>query len=103
MFEEIFDHESIGKEYHYNGIDGKEHWVRFNSTGNKICSKDSDGIEIYRERDSNGKLLYVKIYFNKDSHEYEEWNEYDSNGNKIHLKDSNGNEEWYDSNGKEIH
>lgn len=37
--------------------------------------------------------MYKKIY-TKDSDGVEEWKEYDSNGNEIHLKNSNGYETW---------
>jgi YD repeat-containing protein len=47
--------------------------------------------------DSNGNMVH-----SKDSDGYESWREYDSNGNMIHYKDSNGYECWFDSNGKEI-
>ena len=45
---------------------------------------------------SNGNMIHYK-----DSNGYEFWKEYDSNGNMIHYKNSNGYEFWY-HNGVEI-
>ena len=58
---------------------------------------DSYGTE--RWYDSNGNKIHYK-----DSNGYEAWYEYDSNGNVTHYKTSNGDEAWYeyDSNGNKI-
>ena len=36
-----------------------------------------------------------KIHYKK-SDGYESWDEYDTDGHKIHYKNSDGNEEWYE-------
>ena len=50
-----------------------------------------------REYDSNGNEIHFK-----NSNGYEWWYDYDSNGKLIHYKNSNGYETWYDSNGNKI-
>ena len=64
--------------------------LEFDSDGNLIYSKDSDGNEYWYEYDSNGNEIHYK---NSDG--YECWNEYDSNGNEIHYKNSDGYERFY--------
>ena len=51
------------------------------------------------EYDSKGNEIYFK-----NSNGFERWSEYDSKGNKIHYKNSNGVEEWYeyDSKGNKV-
>ena len=49
------------------------------------------------EYDSNGNEIHFK-----NSNGYEWWYDYDSNGKLIHYKNSNGYETWYDSNGNKI-
>jgi YD repeat-containing protein len=40
--------------------------------------------------DSNGNCIHFKT-----SDGFESWHEYDSNGNLIHYKNSNGFEQWF--------
>ena len=49
-------------------------------------------VEVYSviEYDSNGNWIHYKA---SNGEEY--WYEYDSKGNRIHSKDSNGKVEWY--------
>ena len=49
------------------------------------------------EYDSNGNEIHYK-----NSNGYEYWYDYDSKGNLIHYKNSNRCETWYDSNGNKI-
>ena len=96
------------KTYKEVTVNGKtlSKWVEvlsiseYDSNGNLIHFKDSDGYEYWKEYDSNGNEIHYKTSNGK-----EEWYEYDSNGNPIHYKDNKGNEEWYeyDSNGNQIH
>ena len=51
----------------------------------------------FYEYDSNGNLIHYK-----NSNGYETWYEYDSHGNLTHYRNSNGGEFWRDSNGKKI-
>ena len=69
----------------------------YDSNGNEIHYKNSNGYEWWSEYDINGKLIHFK-----NSTGCEEWYEYDSNGNEIHFKDSDGYERWYDSKGNSI-
>ena len=50
-------------------------------------------VEVYSviEYDSNGNLIH-----SKDSDGDEKWYEYDSNGNQIHYKDNDGEEYWHE-------
>ena len=50
-----------------------------------------------REYDTNGNEIHYK-----DSNGYETWREYDANNNVIHYKNSDGFEEWYNSEGNVI-
>jgi len=69
----------------------------YDSNGNEIHYKNSDGFESWSKYDSHGKVIHFK---NSDGYEY--WYEYDGNGNEIHYKNSDGYERWYDSNGNRI-
>ena len=69
----------------------------YDSNGNLIHYKKSNGFESWREYDSHGKLIHYK---NSDGYEY--WYEYDGNGNEIHYKNSDGYERWCDSKGNSI-
>jgi HAMP domain-containing protein len=64
---------------------------------NLIHYKDSNGLEYWKEYDSNNNLIHYK-----NSNGNEEWFAYDSNNYPIHYKNSDGVEEWYDSNGNSI-
>jgi YD repeat-containing protein len=90
-------YDSNGNIIHYKNSNGYEWWQEYDSNGNCIHSKNSNGYEWWREYDSNGNMIH-----SKNSDGYESWIEYDSDGNVIHYKDSNGIEFWYDSDGKEI-
>jgi YD repeat-containing protein len=97
-FEEIGiirEYDSNGNLIHYKDSDGYEEWNEYDSNGNIIHYKDSNGYECWKEYDSNGNEIHYK---NSYGNEY--W--YDSDGNEIHIKDSYGYEYWYDSNGTEI-
>ena len=96
----VREYDSNGNVIHNKDSDGSEYWREYDSNGNMIHYKDSYGYEYWMEYDSNGNEIHYK---NSDG--YEEWKEYDSNGNEIHYKKSNGYEYWmeYDSNGNEIH
>ena len=84
-------------QIHYNDSNnGYEIW--YDTNGNCIHSKYSNGNEIWYEYDTNGNCIHSKY-----SNGYEIWCEYDTNGKCIHSKDSNGNERWYDTNGNCIH
>ena len=93
----ISEYDSNGNEIHSKYSNGEEYWYEYDRNGNKIHSKDSDGYEEWYEYDGNGNEIHSKT---KYGNEY--WYEYDSNGNQIHYKDSDGYEYWceYDSNGK---
>jgi|688.fasta_scaffold1928994_1 YD repeat-containing protein len=77
-------------------IDGTIVWMekvyrkRLATTTRRWCYKID-------EYDSNGNLIH-----SKDSDGFETWHEYDANGNLIHYKSSGGVESWYDSFGKKI-
>jgi YD repeat-containing protein len=81
----------------YKVVIENENEFLYDSNGNMIHSKNSDGYESWIEYDSDGNVIHYK-----HSNGYEFWKEYDSNGNMIHFKNSNGNEYWYDSNGNKI-
>ena len=97
--------EKIFKEFVVKG-EKISKWVtktgetQYDSNGNEIHRKNSDGYEEWCEYDSNGNLIHYK---NSKGEEW--WYEYDSNGNEIHKKNSYG-EEWceneYNSEGKLI-
>ena len=63
--------------------------IEYDSNGNLIHSKYSNGEEYWYEYDRNGNEIHYKTSNGK-----EEWYEYDSNGNQIHYKDNKGNEKW---------
>ena len=65
--------------------DGNEQW--YDSNGNMIHSKTSNGFECWHEYDSNGNTIHSKT-----SNGFECWYEYDSDGNVIHTKVSNSND-----------
>jgi YD repeat-containing protein len=96
----IREYDSKGNVIHIKNSNGFEKWREYDSNGNCIHSKNSDGFESWREYDSNGNVTH-----NKDSTGYEWWREYDSNGNMIYYKNPDGYEYWkeYDSKGNVIH
>ena len=53
--------------------------------------------QYWRDYDSEGNLIHFK-----NSNGWEFWTDYDSEGNRIHFKNSDGLEYWYDSNGNRI-
>ena len=65
--------------------------IEYDSNGNEIHSKYSNGEEYWYEYDRNGNKIH-----SKDNKGYEEWYEYDSNGNQIHYKDNDGEEYWHE-------
>ena len=72
-------------------------WVKYysiteyDSKGNQIHYKDSNGDEVWWEYDSKGNQIHSKY---SDGDEW--WYEYDSKGNEIHSKYSDGDERWYE-------
>ena len=88
--------EKVYKEVNING-EKLSKWLtvdsitEYDSKGNEIHFKDSDGFEYWHEYDSKGNQIH-----SKDSGGREDWYEYDSKGNKIHSKYSIGNEYWYE-------
>jgi len=85
---EVYFKNGVKKYEHSKNSDGLEEWREYDSKGNNIYFKNSNGLEEWREYDSKGNNIY-----SKDSDGLEEWREYDSIGNKIHFKNSDG-EEW---------
>jgi YD repeat-containing protein len=63
----------------------------YDSKGNLIHYRDSDGWEAWYEYDSNGNYIHFR-----SSVGLEAWREYDTNGKLIHFKNSFGDEYWYD-------
>jgi hypothetical protein len=57
--------------------------TKFDSNGNMIHFKSSNGYEKWYKYDSTGNMVHFK-----SSNGYEKWQEYDSNGNLIHFKNS---------------
>ena len=86
-----YEYDSNGNEIHSKDSDGDEIWREYDNNGNLIHCKNSDGFEYWHEYDNNGNLIH-----SKSSDGYEEWHEYDENGNIIHYKDSCGYEKWYE-------
>ncbi|MBQ3824906.1 MAG: hypothetical protein II811_02085, partial [Spirochaetaceae bacterium] len=97
--------EKVYKEVSVNG-EMVSKWLEvvsmaeYDSKGNEIYFKNSNGFERWSEYDSKGNKIHYK-----NSNGVEEWYEYDSKGNEIHFKNSDGDEWWYeyDSKGNEIH
>ena len=80
-------------------IDGNLY--EYDSKGNLIHTKGSNGSETFWEYDNNGNEIHSK-YFDGHSYPYERFSYYDSNGKLNHFKDSNCCEYWYDSNGNKL-
>lgn len=93
----LFAKNPVYKEFIINGETlGKwvyvtEYWYEYDSKGNQIHYKDSDGNEEWYEYDFKGNQIHYK---NSYGNEY--WCEFDSKGNQIHFKKSDGSEEWYE-------
>lgn len=75
-----------------------EYW--YDSNGNIIHCKNSNGCEYYKEYDENNNKIH---YYDNSGHE-EIW-KYDKNNNKIYYRDSLGCEEFwgYDENNRLIY
>jgi len=67
----------------------------YNLHGRLIYGRYPAGDEIWY--DSNGNVIHFKY-----SNGHEEWFEYDQNGNEIHWWNSKGIEYWWDSKGRKI-
>jgi YD repeat-containing protein len=57
----------------------------YDTNGNIIHSRDSDGYEVWCEYDNNGKCIHFR-----DSDGYEVWYDYDTNGNVINTRNTSG-------------
>jgi len=57
----------------------------YDTNGNIIHSRDSDGYELWCEYDNNGKCIHFR-----DSDGYEVWYDYDTNGNVINTRNTSG-------------
>lgn len=69
----------------------------YNTNGNMIYQKTSEGLEAWWEYDNKGNLIHFR-----ESNGYEAWYEYDNRGNEIHYWNNNGLDYWYDSEGNPI-
>jgi hypothetical protein len=63
---------------------------KYDSNGNLIHSKYSDGYEAWYEFDSDGNCIHYK-----NSSGHENWRHYGSSGKLINYKSSSGLEKWY--------
>ena len=97
----LYEYDSNGNEIHYKNSNGYEWWSEYDINGKLIHFKNSTGCEEWYEYDSNGSKTHFKY-----SDGYEWWAEFNSSGNLIHSKNSTGYEYWYDlwydSNGNSI-
>jgi YD repeat-containing protein len=57
----------------------------YDTNGNIIHSRDSDGYEVWCEYDNNGKCIHFR-----DSDGYEVWYDYDTNGKLINTRNTSG-------------
>ena len=73
---ETSEYNSDGNIVHSKNSEGFEKWYEYDAKGNEIHSKDSDGFEIWHEYDANGKVIY-----SKNSKGIETCSEYDEDGN----------------------
>ena len=80
----IREYDTNGNLIHHRTSDGYEVWCEYDNNGKCIHSRDSDGYEWWREYDTNGNLLH-----SRDSNGYEWWYEYDTNGNWINTRTNN--------------
>jgi YD repeat-containing protein len=95
----IREYDTNGNVIHSRDSNGYEVWYDYDTNGKCIHSRNSHGHEWWYEYDNNGNVIHYR-----DSIGYEKWREYDNNGNMIHSRNSSGFEEWreYDNNGKLI-
>jgi len=63
-----------------------EEWYEYDSKGNCIHIKQSDGIEVWKEYDNKGNLVHIKR-----SNGLEFWDKYDKTGNTCISESSSGN------------
>ncbi len=96
----VKEYDTNGNLIHYKDSNGYEYWDEYDTNGNLIHYKDSNGYEEWKEYDTNGNLIHYK-----NSNGYKYWDEYDAAGNIIHYKNSNGDEYWkeYDTAGNLIY
>ena len=71
-----------------------EYWKDFDTYGNTVHYKNSNGYEYWREYDERGNSIH-----SKDSDGDEWWCENDERDNVIHYKNSDGYERWKDNKG----
>ena len=60
MTNAIREYDSNGNVIHYKDSDGYEEWWEYDTNGNEIYVKTSDGDEVWREYDVNGNCVYFK-------------------------------------------
>lgn len=96
--EEFMEYDSRGNEIHYKNSDGIEWWYDYDENNSPIRCKFNDGTEEFWAYDKRGNEIYHKDYIGE-----EYWWEYDKNNNKVHEKYSDGSEFWleYDEHGNE--
>jgi YD repeat-containing protein len=76
-----------------------EELCEYDTNGNLIYSRTSDGFEWWSEYDDRGNEIHFR-----NSYGFESWYDYDDRGNEIHFRHSDGYEAWreYDENNKLI-
>lgn len=105
------EYDSAGNPIHYKNSEGNEEWRDFDSKGNCIHWRANNGQEGWMTYNKAGELIYSHTISWKDPdnrQEYKNWYEYDSCGRTIHIISEyagNRNETWYeyDENGTCVH
>lgn len=84
IFEEWIEYDKQGniRKKVIHNINGSEECTKWDELGNVIYSKNSSGLETWKEYLPNTKL----IIHEKRSDGFEKWIDYDSNNNEIHFK-----------------
>lgn len=95
--EPIQEYDSNGNWIYRRDSDGFEEWHEYDTKGNCIHYRNSNGTECWREYDTKSNMIHYR-----DSYGYEIWHEYDTKSNMIHYRDSNGVERRYDADGNVI-
>lgn len=95
-----FTYDSSGNKIHSKDSEGNQYWWKYDSKGNLIYEKDFLGVEIWYKYNLQGNLIYKR-----DSAGEEERYTYDGDGKLLHAEDSYGEEEWfrYDEDGNLVH
>lgn len=87
-FEIYYDYDSNGNMIHYKRTDGVENWYEYDKNNNQIHQKTSIGNELYWEYDRNGNKVHEKWIVNGKILKSEKIWSYNNQNKQIYCKET---------------